>query len=73
MRAVAPATTPTWEDDPNFVPVSKPIGDMFALAAQMPEEEKVKLADFVIDNSGAREAVEAQVRKVWRHLQPLAR
>jgi dephospho-CoA kinase len=42
------------------------------MAAQLPEEEKVKLADFVIDNSGARAAVEAQVRQVWRHLQPLA-
>jgi dephospho-CoA kinase len=42
------------------------------MAAQMPVEEKVKLADFVIDNSGAREDVEAQVHQVWRLLQPLA-
>ncbi len=38
------------------------------MAAQMPEAEKVKLADFVIDNSGRREEVEAQVRQVWQQM-----
>jgi dephospho-CoA kinase len=35
------------------------------MAAQMPDEEKVKAADFVIDNSGTLEATEAQVRQVF--------
>lgn len=34
------------------------------LAAQLPLEEKVKVADFVIDNSGAREETERQVDEV---------
>ena len=34
----------------------------------MPEEEKAKLADFVIDNSGSREQTEQRVRQVWREL-----
>jgi dephospho-CoA kinase len=38
------------------------------LAAQMPEEEKVKLADFVIENSAERDAAEARVREVWKEL-----
>ncbi len=38
------------------------------MAAQMPEEEKAKLADFVIDNSGSREQTEQRVRQVWREL-----
>jgi dephospho-CoA kinase len=39
------------------------------MAAQMPEEEKVKLADFVIANSGLKEEVEARVREVWQQMQ----
>jgi dephospho-CoA kinase len=35
------------------------------MAAQMPEEEKVKLADFVIDNSAGRADAERQVRQIW--------
>jgi dephospho-CoA kinase len=42
------------------------------MAAQMPEEEKARLADFVIDNSGGREELEAQVRRVWAELKRLA-
>ncbi len=39
------------------------------MAAQIPDEEKVKAADFVIDNSGSLEATEKQVKQVfeqWR-------
>jgi dephospho-CoA kinase len=38
------------------------------MAAQMPEEEKVKLADFVIDNSGTRDQAERRVREIWTEL-----
>jgi dephospho-CoA kinase len=34
------------------------------IASQMPVVEKAKLADHVIDNSGARAATEAQVKRV---------
>ena len=40
------------------------------LAAQMPEEEKVARADFVIDNSGSLEATERQVREILHRLAP---
>jgi dephospho-CoA kinase len=39
------------------------------MAAQMPEEEKVKFADFVIDNSGRKDEVKARVRQVWQQMQ----
>ena len=35
------------------------------MAAQLPDEEKIKLADFVIDNSGSLDATEAQVQRVF--------
>jgi len=35
------------------------------IASQMPIAEKAKLADYVIDNSGAREETEGQVRTVY--------
>ncbi|MBZ5658077.1 MAG: dephospho-CoA kinase [Acidobacteriia bacterium] len=35
------------------------------MAAQIPDSEKIKTADFVIDNSGPLEATEAQVRHVY--------
>jgi dephospho-CoA kinase len=35
------------------------------IAAQMPLAEKVRRADHVIDNSGDRQATEAQVRALW--------
>jgi len=38
------------------------------MAAQLPDEEKVKRADFVIDNSGPLNATEAQVRRVFASL-----
>jgi dephospho-CoA kinase len=39
------------------------------MAAQLPEEEKIKAADFVIDNSGSLDQTREQVRGVWKHLQ----
>jgi dephospho-CoA kinase len=38
------------------------------MAAQMPDEEKVKAADFVIDNSGSLDTTEQQVRDVFAAL-----
>ena len=38
------------------------------IASQMPLSEKAKLADYVIDNSGGREATDAEVRRVHRAL-----
>jgi dephospho-CoA kinase len=38
------------------------------MAAQIPEAEKVKAADFVIDNSGSLEQTREQVQAVWRKL-----
>jgi len=42
------------------------------MAAQMPDEEKVKAADYVIDNSGTLDKTRQQVHEVWGHLQPTA-
>ncbi len=39
------------------------------MAAQMTDEEKIKAADFVIDNCGSLEHTRAQVRDVWAQLQ----
>jgi len=39
------------------------------IASQMPRAEKLKKADFVIDNSGSKEATFAQVDKLHRQLQ----
>ena len=38
------------------------------MASQMPLAEKVKVADFVIDNSGSRAETERRVREVYRAL-----
>jgi len=38
------------------------------MAAQIPDEEKIKAADFVIDNSGSLAATEAQVGQVFATL-----
>ena len=38
------------------------------MAAQVPDEEKVKAADYVIDNSGSLDATREQVRQVWEKL-----
>lgn len=37
-------------------------------AAQLPLADKVRRADFVIDNSGALEELEAQIEQVWQRL-----
>jgi dephospho-CoA kinase len=39
------------------------------LAAQLPQERKVELADHVIDNSGSLEQTRARVEEVWSSLQ----
>ncbi len=41
-------------------------------AAQLPDEEKVRHADYVIENSGAVEDTERQVEQIWNKLQTLA-
>jgi dephospho-CoA kinase len=38
------------------------------MAAQLPDEEKIKAANFVIDNSGSLENTENQVNEVWKKL-----
>ena len=38
------------------------------MAGQMPDDEKIKHADYVIDNSGSLDCTERQVRKVYREL-----
>jgi dephospho-CoA kinase len=42
------------------------------MAAQLPDEEKIKLADYVIDNSGALDATAKQVRDVYEQLRQQA-
>jgi dephospho-CoA kinase len=39
------------------------------MAAQLPDEEKVKAADYVIDNSGSLATTRAQVADIWKKLQ----
>ena len=39
---------------------------LLRIASQMPMEEKKRLARIVIDNSGSREDLEAQVLRLWR-------
>jgi dephospho-CoA kinase len=43
------------------------------MAAQLPDEEKIKVADFVIDNSKSLETTREQVHKVWKSLHAPAR
>jgi len=38
------------------------------MAAQLPDEEKIKAADYIIDNSGSLEQTHEQVIQVWRDL-----
>jgi dephospho-CoA kinase len=38
------------------------------MAAQLPDQEKIKAADYVIDNSGPLDATREQVGRVWHHL-----
>ena len=40
------------------------------MAAQMPDAEKIKMADFAIDNSGSLTDTEQQVRRVFAALRP---
>ena len=40
------------------------------MAAQIPDEEKIKAADFVIDNSGSLDETEQQVQQVFAGLRP---
>jgi len=42
------------------------------MAAQLPDSEKIKAADYVIDNSGSLEKTRLQVQMVWKHLHALA-
>lgn len=43
------------------------------MAAQLSDEEKIKAADYVIDNSGPLERTREQARQVWEELQAEAR
>jgi dephospho-CoA kinase len=43
------------------------------MAAQLPDEDKAKVADYVIDNSASLEATEKQVRAVFEKLRAQAR
>ena len=38
------------------------------MAAQLPDEEKIKAADYVIDNSGSLDETERQVKKIYTEL-----
>jgi dephospho-CoA kinase len=38
------------------------------MAAQLSDEEKIKRADYVIDNRGSLEQTREQVRQVWEKL-----
>jgi len=38
------------------------------MAAQLPDEEKIKAADYVIDNSGSLDNTEKQVREIFQRL-----
>jgi dephospho-CoA kinase len=38
------------------------------VAAQLPDEEKIKAAHFVIDNSGTLENTRSQVQQIWEKL-----
>ena len=38
------------------------------MAAQLPDEEKIKAADFVVDNSGSLEHTREQVQQIWQTL-----
>jgi dephospho-CoA kinase len=43
------------------------------MAAQMPEADKARMADYVIDNSGSRGEAEERVKEIWRELVVAAR
>jgi len=39
------------------------------MTAQLPDEKKVKAADYVVDNSGSLEQTQKQVQQIWNKLQ----
>jgi dephospho-CoA kinase len=43
------------------------------MAAQLPDAEKIKAADFVIDNSGSLDRTREQVEQVWHRLRAMQR
>jgi dephospho-CoA kinase len=43
------------------------------MAAQLPEAEKIKAADYVIDNSGSLDRAREQVQDIWKKLSAEAR
>ena len=43
------------------------------MAAQLPDEEKIKFADYVIDNSGSLDQTEKQVREIYPQLAKVAK
>ena len=43
-------------------------GPAAAMNAQLSEAEKVRLADYIIDNSGPLEDTEQQVERIWKDL-----
>ncbi len=43
------------------------------MAAQLPDEEKIKAADYVIDNSGSLDRTREQAHQVWEKLQAEAK
>lgn len=42
------------------------------MKAQAPDEDKIKVSQYVIDNSGSRDRTRQQVDKIWRELKALA-
>ena len=42
------------------------------MAAQLPDEEKIKVADYVIDNSGSLDNTQKQVKEVYKELRQQA-
>jgi dephospho-CoA kinase len=45
---------------------------MLRMAAQLPEEVKARMADYVIDNSGSRQQAEERVAEIWTELKAAA-
>jgi dephospho-CoA kinase len=39
------------------------------MAAQLPDEEKIKRADYVIDNTSSLDSTRGEVKAVWQKLQ----
>lgn len=39
------------------------------MAAQLPDAEKIKVADFVVDNSGSLDQTRQQILQIWQRLQ----